>query len=189
MGESAFDRALAKLLGVEGGFANRRADRGGRTNYGITERVARANGYTGRMEDLSAEWARRIYRAQYWDLLRLDQVALASERIAGELFDTGVNMGTGVAATFLQRALNFFNGAGRLYSDIGVDGTIGPLTLYALREYLDERGSAGETVMLRALNSLQGERYIAIGEGDPYRDDPERSQEQNAFGWFLQRVS
>lgn len=189
MGETAFDRGLAKLLGVEGGFANRAADRGGKTRFGIAERVARANGYTGRMEELSSEWATRIYRAQYWDLLKLDLVAILSERIAHELFDTGVNMGTGVAAEFLQRSLNFFNGAGRLYSDITVDGAVGPLTAWALREYLNERGAAGETVMLRALNSLQGARFIAIGENDPHRDDPVRSQENNAFGWFLQRVS
>ena len=38
-------------------------------------------------------------------------------------------------------------------------------TIDALRRLLAVRGAAGETVLLRALNSLQGARYIEIAEG------------------------
>lgn len=182
MGETSFDRAFAKLLGIEGGYANDKSDRGGATRYGITEAVARANGYTGDMKALPVEWAQRIYKAQYWDTLRLDQIALMSFSIAEELFDTGVNMGIGVAARFLQTALNAFNRGGADYPDVTVDGALGPVTLHALRQFLALRKVDGEKVMLRVLNAQQGARYIDIAKND-------HEQEKFTFGWFLQRVA
>lgn len=171
-----FERALEKTLGVEGGFSNHKADRGGATRFGITEKVARANGYTGMMDQLPAEWATRIYKAQYWDPLRLDQVAEISERIADEVFDTSVNMGVGIGGRFLQRALS------SLGDDLTVDGVVGPMTVTALRMFVARRGRDGETVMLRMLNALQGARYLEITENDP-------AQKAFVYGWFLQRVS
>lgn len=182
MGETAFDRAFAKLHGIEGGYVNDKADRGGATRYGITEAVARANGYQGDMKTLPLEWAQRIYKSQYWDSLRLDTIALLSYSISDELFDTGVNMGIGVAARFLQTALNAFNRDGQDYADVVVDGALGPVTLHVLRQFLGTRGVDGEKVLLRALNAQQGARYLEI-----IRNNPE--QERFAFGWFLQRVS
>lgn len=182
VGESSFDRAFAKLLGVEGGYSNDKVDRGGKTRYGITEAVARANGYMGDMKALPIEWAQRIYKSQYWDVLKLDQIALMSFSIAEELFDTGVNMGTGVAAKFLQTALNAFNRDGQDYGYLAVDGALGPLTVYTLRQFLDLRKAEGEKVMLRALNAQQGARYLEI-----IRNDQEQSR--FAFGWFLQRIA
>ncbi|MCC7144228.1 MAG: hypothetical protein IT349_19205 [Candidatus Eisenbacteria bacterium] len=172
-----FERALEKTLGVEGGFSNDKADRGGATRFGITERVARANGYTGMMDQLPAEWATRIYKAQYWDTLRLDHIADVSERVAFEMFDTGVNMGIGRAGVFLQRALGALGG-----SEIKPDGVIGPMTMAALKAFLAHRGRDGETVLLRALNALQATRYLEICEADP-------TQKRFIYGWLLQRVS
>lgn len=182
MGSTPFDRAFAKLFEVEGGYSNDPTDRGGATRYGITEAVARANGYFGDMKALPVEWAQRIYRAQYWDLLRLDQIALLSYSIADELFDTGVNMGTSSAGAFLQTALNAFNRDGQDYADVVVDGVIGPVTVHTLRQFLEIRGTQGEVVMLRALNAQQGVRYLEIIRARP-------EQERFAFGWFLKRVA
>lgn len=174
---------------MEGRYSHRPADRGGETAYGIKEAVARANGYTGRMIDLSIEDARRIYKAQYWDILRLDAIAEISVAAAEELFDTGVNCGVGTAGQFLQRALNAFNGVQhtalegkRFYPDVKVDGVVGPLTVEAFRAFMAWRGLAGEAVLLRALNGLQATRYIAIAEAD-------HSQEAFTFGWFLNRIA
>lgn len=177
----AFAEALVEVFGIEGGFSDDPADSGGATRYGITEAVARRHGYTGPMRELPADLARAIYRADYWGAQNLDTVAMFSRRIARELFDTGVNMGIGQAGEFLQMSLNAFNRQGADYTDIEVDGEIGPKTLDALDAFLKRRGRDGETVLLRALNALQGAAYIELAER---RDKDERF----IFGWFLQRV-
>ena len=62
-----FERAFEKLLGHEGGFVDHPKDPGGSTRYGITQRVARANGHRLRFltdlktwPDFGRGWARRI---------------------------------------------------------------------------------------------------------------------------------
>lgn len=177
----AFEKAFAKVVGIEGGYSNHKDDRGGATRYGITEAVARAHGYIGAMPLLPLSVAQDIYRKRFWNLLSLDAIAELSEPIADELFDTGVNMGTGIAGTFLQRALNSLNRQQADYADLLVDGAIGQKSVSALRSFLMLRGKRGETVMLRALNSLQGARYIEISES-------RMANETFTFGWFDNRV-
>jgi lysozyme family protein len=176
-----FDIAFRHVLEVEGGYVNDVVDRGGATRYGVTEKVARAHGYTGNMEDLPLDLARDIYKAQYWDTLRLDEVALLSYPVAAEMFDTGVNCGVGVAGKFLQRALNALNHAGSSFGDLVVDGLIGPVSVASLRVYMGLRGKDGERVLLRALNGLQLVRYLEIAERD-------QAQERFVFGWIRNRV-
>ena len=40
-----FDTAFEKLIDHEGGYSNHATDPGGATNHGVTQAVARANGY------------------------------------------------------------------------------------------------------------------------------------------------
>lgn len=178
---SHFADAFAHVFGIEGDFSDDKDDKGGATRFGITERVARAHGYEGPMDKLPVDIARAIYRQAYWDIQKLDHVADLSYPIALELFDTGVNMGVGVAGSFLQRALNALNDRQSIYADMTVDGLVGMVTVSALRSYLQARSTDGEAIMLRALNALQGARYIGIAEGD-------ESQEKWVYGWFRQRV-
>lgn len=166
----------------EGGYVDHPSDTGGATNHGITERVSRAHGYVGDMRDLSLELARQIAKAQYWDLLRLDDIAALSLPIALELFDSGFNVGQGTVARWLQRCLNALNRREADYEDVNIDGLIGPMSVAALRSYLAKRGTDGQPVMLRALNSLQGAHYIAIAES---RDE----NEDFLFGWLRNRVT
>lgn len=172
---------ITALIAREGGFVDHPADRGGPTCWGITEQVARAFGYHGRMQDMPQSVARQIYYERYWAQPRFDQVNEHSAPIAEELLDTGVNMGPGVAAQFLQRALNVLNQEGRHYPDIAADGVIGRMTIAALRAYLGARGKDGHIVLLRALNAQQGVRYIELAEKRP-------NQEAFVHGWFLHRV-
>lgn len=174
---------LTELIKREGGYVNIPADRGGATKYGITESVARANGYKGSMRDLPESLARDIYRKQYWTQPRFDQVNLINPLIAEELLDTGVNCGVGFAKPTLQRALNLLNNQGKGgWSDLVVDGVYGPATLNALKTFLAKRGKDGEQTLLKVLNILQGNRYIEITERNP-------SQEQFFYGWISQRVA
>ena len=173
---------IDSLIEREGGYSNHPSDRGGPTKYGITEAVARAHGYSGPMRNLPREEAAAIYRRLYWHRPRFDQVARRSTAVAGELFDTGVNMGPAVAATFLQRALSALNRDRKDYADLVPDGRIGPATLAALDTFLKLRGKAsGEAVLLRALDALQGERYIRLAERRP-------ANEAFLYGWLANRL-
>jgi len=172
---------LEELLEKEGGYVVHRDDRGGATNFGITESVARSAGWAGRMQDLPRDFALAIYRRRFWTGPGFAAVADISPKVAAELFDTGVNMGPGVAIAFLQRSLNALNRQGRDWADTTVDRSIGPATLSALRRLIAVRGAAGEATLLKALNALQGARYIELAEG-------RAANESFLFGWLNARI-
>jgi len=172
---------IEALIDREGGYVDHPADRGGPTHWGITQAVARAHGYAGDMRTLPRDLAVRIYRELYWTTPQFDRIAALSPMIATELFDTGVNMGPAVAVRFLQRTLNALNPNGRDYADIVIDGALGPATVQALRQYRDARGKAGERVLLKAIDALQGERYIALAEARP-------ANEAFVYGWLANRI-
>lgn len=177
----SFKAAFESTVGIEGGYSNNPLDSGGETKWGVTEAVARAFGYTGAMKDMPLDVAQAIYRKNYWDALKLDGVDMLSPLVGAELFDTGVNCGVTFAAESLQRALNALNRGQADYADTAVDGHIGNDTIAALGIYLLKRKLPGERVILKALNSLQGARYIDIVEKRP-------KDESFLFGWFLNRV-
>lgn len=177
------EQYLDELIKREGGYVNNPADRGGATKYGITQAVARENGWKGNMKDLPLEVAKSIYRKQYWLEPRFDQVNALSPSVAEELLDTGVNCGPNFAKPLLQRALNLLNNQGKAgWSNLKVDGVYGSSTLGALKTYLSKRGKDGEKVLVRVLNIMQGQRYIEICERNP-------SQEQFFYGWIVHRIS
>ena len=176
------DALIDELIEREGDYINHPADKGGPTRFGVTEAVARAHGYAGAMAELPREEAAAIYRRLYWLRPKFDQIAARCPRVAAELFDTGANMGPAVAATFLQRALTALNRAGQDYPDLVPDGRVGPVTLAALDAFLDARGpKGGETVLLRALEALQGERYLRLAEKRP-------ANEAFLYGWLANRI-
>jgi lysozyme family protein len=176
------DDLIDALIDREGGYANHPADRGGPTKYGITEAVARAHGYRGAMRNLPRDEAAAIYKRLYWLRPKFDQVAKRSAAIAAELFDTGANMGPAVAATFLQRALSALNRDRKDYADLVPDGRIGAATLAALDTFIRLRGQQNaETVLLRALDALQGERYLRLAERRP-------ANEAFLYGWLANRI-
>ena len=110
-----FDRAFEIVVASEGGYSNHAADPGGKTRYGITEAVARANGYRGDMRAFPLAHAKTIYREDYWDACHCDQLPWP---LACYVFDAAVNQGVNAAVRMLQRAL-----------DTVQDGVIGRQTL------------------------------------------------------------
>lgn len=112
-----FDQAFDRLIGHEGGYSNHPDDPGGETMWGVTARVARANGYTGAMKDLSRSTAKSIYRKLYWDAVKADQLP---EVVRFDVFDGAVNSGVSQSAMWLQRAAGVVD-----------DGVIGPKTIAA----------------------------------------------------------
>lgn len=175
------EQLIEDVIAREGSYSNHPADRGGPTRWGITEAVARAHGYAGDMRDFPRKEAADIYRALYWEQPRFSDIAPLSRKIAAELFDTGVNMGTPVAAGFLQRALNALNRGQRDYADLVLDRMIGPATLTALSSFLAMRGHQGETVLLKAIEALQGERYLSLAE-------QRSANEAFLYGWIMNRI-
>lgn len=175
------DTLIDALIGREGKYVNNAADLGGPTRFGITQQVARSYGYAGDMKVLPRATAVEIYRKRYWLAPRISDVVLRYPEVAIELFDIAVNMGIAVAGTFLQRALNALNQQATLYPDILADGSIGALTLNALDNFRQRRGDAGGEVLLEAIRSLRGARYIEISESRP-------ANETFTYGWFGRMV-
>jgi lysozyme family protein len=169
------------LIAREGGYIANPADKGGPTCFGITQTVARAHGYAGPMMRLPRATAIDIYHAQYWTAPKLDRVAALAPQVAAELFDTGVNMGAGTAAAFLRRALNALNRGAADYRDIPPTGAIDAATLAALGAFLRVRGAHAQGVLVKALDALQGERYLALAERRP-------ADEAFLYGWLANRV-
>jgi lysozyme family protein len=114
-----FDTAFERLIGHEQGYSNHSADPGGATNYGVTQVVARNNGYQGDMRDFTLAQSKAIYRRQYWDAVRADELP---EAIRFDAFDGAVNSGVTQSVRWLQRAAN-----------VTADGVLGPQTLAAVR--------------------------------------------------------
>lgn len=181
--EQRIDQIITGVMKTEGWdtYTDDPADPGKETRWGITIASARSYGYTGAMKDLPEDVARAIYRKRYIDEPQFGAVFNIEPNIGAELIDTGVNMGTPVAATFLQRWLNGFNDSGSRYGDLHVDGRIGSVTLDALRAFLAWRGPQGITALMRGLNGVQATRYLEITEAKP-------SQRKYLFGWVLNRV-
>lgn len=177
------DNVMKLLDGViarEGGFVDHGDDPGGATNWGITEAVARAEGWTGSMASLPRRFALDVYYRQYVVRPGFDLIIPMSTAIADELIDSGVNAGTARAAQWLQSALNISNRGGRDYADITVDGRAGPKTRTALRSFLAQRAN-GERIMVKMLDGYQSRHYINLAE---------RRQQFESFvvGWFAHRV-
>ena len=186
-----FLKAYTKTLGNEGEYSNDPVDVGGETYKGISRRYnpswvgwekidthkAISSNFPSVLKDnvdLQND-VRDFYKAKYWDVNLLDN--FNTQLIAEELFDTGVNMGVGRAAEFLQKALNYLNKNGVLYADLVVDGVIGNNTLKSLNACISYRG---ESFVYKIMNILQGNHYLEFMSKSPI-------QEKFAYGW-LDRV-
>ena len=110
-----FDECLKMLLHHEGGYVNHPKDPGGETNLGVTKRVYEKWGGTKDMKDLTVEDVAPIYKKNYWDRCKCDDL---ESGVDWAVFDWAVNSGTGRAAKAIQKIC----GATQ-------DGAIGPKTL------------------------------------------------------------
>jgi type VI secretion system secreted protein VgrG len=131
-----FDKFLPLLLKNEGGWVNHRADRGGPTNRGITFAVftewsrplLKIEGTIDNLKQLTIEQAARLYKVLYWNKVRAGD--MEPQWLANMVCDFYVHNQWQGAST-LQRVINRQNHTPRLK----VDGSIGPLTITALRKY------------------------------------------------------
>ena len=110
-----FDECLKMLLHHEGGYVNHPSDPGGETNLGVTKKVYQEWGGTKDMKDLTVEDVAPIYKKNYWDRCKCDDLESGIDWV---VFDWAVNSGTGRSAKAIQKIC----GAAQ-------DGAIGPKTL------------------------------------------------------------
>jgi lysozyme family protein len=194
-----FEPAYAATAKVEGGFANNPNDSGGRTWRGISEKnwaswpgwaiineaMKRPTWPTGpnnyvtwgaitRFLAPNAELQRQVvlfYKINFWDALNLG--GITSQAIANEVYDSAVNAGPVTAAKWLQRAINVTNRGGQLAPDVVLDGRIsnGGQTVRAVNVH------AKPSLVLKALNILQGQHYISLAEN-------RETQEGFIESWF-----
>jgi uncharacterized protein (TIGR02594 family) len=126
--DALFERALAHVLQMEGGWSDDPHDPGGPTNFGVTlATFARDKGEQPTADNLARlktelkaipqATVRRIYRERYWLPACCPELPAP---LALFHFDTAVNQGVGAAARMLQEAVG-----------AAVDGEIGPQTLAA----------------------------------------------------------
>lgn len=117
-----FDRAFHFVIVSEGGTNDDPIDRGGLTNWGISQKQYPKVD----IESLTIVQAKEIYKHDYW---YKNKCNLMSPDLAMILFDSSVNCGTHSGAKWLQMACNK-NG-----SSIKVDGIIGTKTMSEVNKY------------------------------------------------------
>lgn len=150
---SNFEQAYEKAHSFEGGYVNNPSDRGGETNFGITKKVARENGYKGDMRDLTEDKAKEIYKKAFWDKYRVYMIE--DEDITTELFEEIINMGPYTPIRNLQEIYVKLSG-----NKISIDGIMGSETSGAINNYRYK-----EDILLW-MNILQGKKYWNITEND-----------------------
>lgn len=148
---SAFPKALELVLRNEGGYVNDPNDRGGATNFGVTQRTydyyrQKTQRHMQPVRDISRAEVEAIYLDGYWSQLDLDQFP---EKLAICLFDAAANHGPRACVKLLQRSLN-----------VEADGIIGPETLGAL-------SAKSEAQAIKDFQDQREAFYLAIVARDP----------------------
>ena len=167
------DRLIKNVLQREGGFVNHPVDRGGPTNFGITQKTL--SQYLGRaatvheVRELSRDVAEDIYRKDYYVAPGIDTLP---ERIQPFVFDAAANHGPRRAIRFVQQVCN---AAG--FGALDVDGICGPNT----RRVAAEADRVMGDWFLAALVEERRNFYHTIVRADP-------SQKVFLDGW-LNRIA
>lgn len=137
-----FETCLAFVLEREGGYVNDPDDRGGETNFGITDATADAHfGRNVNVRDLTPVQVASVYRA-IWDRGRCEDLPGPLRLVH---FDACVNHGVTTAAVLLQRTVG-----------VAADALVGPVTLRATHDFCrDVSGAAGTVAHYLELRRLR----------------------------------
>lgn len=167
---------IAGVFAVEGGFVDNKNDPGGKTNHGMTEVVARKNGYTGDMRNLPKEFAQSVYYEDYIVKPGFLPILDLSPAVAEEMVDSAVNTGPGQPSRWFQQTLN------TLGYPVLVDGKIGPDTIEAYKALQKRRGSkVACQVTIKSLDGQQLQYYISISQKNP-------KLKEFTAGWMINRI-
>lgn len=154
MAAENFDGIMDHIFEFEGGYVDHPDDPGGATNMGITHiTLSDWRGYKvskQQVRDLTKHEAGQIYRKNYWDVVRGDDLPPGLDLVA---MDAAVNSGPRRGAQWLQEAVG-----------AEPDGIIGPFTVREAWE-ADREEAIGRAVdnRLRFLKSLR--HWPTFGRG------------------------
>lgn len=149
-----FDKAFSVVVGHEGGYSDDYRDRGNWTSGVIGTGVLKGTKYgiaahthpTLDIKNLTLEQARGIYRHEYWDDVRCDEMPWP---LSLYVFDCAVNSGAGAAIKFLQEALG-----------VAKDGVLGPQTIDAASKVTKRQ--------LAKFLALRAKHYATLSTFDLY---------------------
>ena len=164
-----FNTAVSIVLNLEGGYVDHPADSAGETNMGITYgtlKNAIKLGIVPRetdVRDLTKQQAMDIYKAFYWQPLKLEKIC--SQSVANKILEVSVNVGLHWGTVIFQRAVHSSTG-----EELKEDGKLGPKTLVAIN-------NAPSGALLASARSEQAGYYRCIITKSP-------SQSCFAAGWF-----
>jgi len=122
---------ISRLIPREGGYSERKGDRGGPTNMGITLLTLKRwspDATKDDLKNLTQFEATLIYANLFWDS-NFEELSRISMTVAEQTFDFGVNSGPQTAIKQLQKLIS-----------CKPDGIVGPVTTGALIRYLDKNG-------------------------------------------------
>lgn len=104
-----FKRALNYIYSVEGGYSNHKNDRGGKTNYGITQKTYDEFRKNRKLlplsvKDIKKEEADLIYYKNYWCASGANKISDFSMALV--LFDSCVNHGVSAGKLLYKKSEN-----------------------------------------------------------------------------------
>lgn len=165
---------IGTVLKHEGGYVNHGADRGGPTNFGVTQKTLSAwlkrPATIDDVKRLTIAEARDIYETNY---LTGPRISTLPEPLQTLMLDMSINHGPRNAIKMLQRVTNE---AG--FGPVDVDGVLGPQTRSCALKGLAAMGP----YFVNALVDERVEFFHAICENDP-------SQRVFLKGWLRRAES
>jgi hypothetical protein len=150
-----FNETMKLMLNLEGGKTDEKSDRGGRTNFGITQRTYNDWLKQNKLKSsdvfkISKERALKIYRKQFWGVIKGDQLP---HNVAKAIMSMALTDGPQDSVRFIQRLLN-----------IEETGFMGPKTLAAIWS----KCKKDDKVFTKQILDAQIKRYKSDEQADTY---------------------
>lgn len=173
--------AIHYALANEGGFVNNFNDKGGPTNYGLSQKFL--NGLSTPSNLFKRKWSEEqikemtqaqaieIYQVHLWQAIYSQ---IESQDICNYYFDMVVNHGEEQATKILQRSLWAADETTIFYENLRDDGILESITMKGIELIINQR--AGNIILLTALKATRAQYYRCIAKRP--------GQEQFLEGWL-----
>lgn len=151
-----FDKSINLMLGLEGGKTDEGTDRGGRTNYGITQFTYNAWNKKHNLPQkdvfkITPDIAKQIYKEEYWSIIKGDQLP---KNVANAILSMALTDGPQDSIRFVQKMLGVEP----------VSGLMGPITMAKIWE----KSKKGDAEFARAILNKQIDRYQKDEQASTY---------------------